>query len=57
MVPEITAGPRGVWNTVSMAMVWHTNHSLKADMFKLQWEWGSTMCKGKTHMQRVRTLL
>lgn len=43
---------------VSMAMVWDTNHSLRADLFKLQWEMGSTVCKEKTHMQRLgRTLL
>lgn len=42
---------------VSTAMVWDTNHSLRADMFKLQWERGSAMCKGKTHMQRVRRTL
>lgn len=41
---------------VSTAMVWDTNHSLKF-MFKLQWERGSTMCKGKTHTQRVRRTL
>lgn len=32
-------------------MAWYTNHSFRADTFKLQWEKGSTMCKGKTHMQ------
>lgn len=33
--PEIRAGPRGVGNMVCVAVVWDTNHSLKADMFKL----------------------
>lgn len=42
---------------VSTAMVWDTNHSCRADMFKLQWERESTMRKGKTHMQRVRRTL
>ena len=33
------------------------HHSLRADMAKLQWDTGSTACKGKTRVQRVRRTL